>query len=527
MATRNSMSGRGRRRTLVQAGVLALAALTLVACGGQGGGNETGGSGGSATPVEGGTLRVGATSGGTGDTLDAQNPLSTMDFIRVGALFEQLVQNNGETGQPEMVLAESIEPNADATEWTITLKPGITFHDGSPLTAADVLFSFRRMEENAFPGFAPMGPVDLANATIVDDLTLTVPFTSPYSVFPEGIADTFANRIVPEGFDPENPIGTGPFRFGSFTPGQESSFPRYDDYWQDGKPYLDEIVITNFADETAQINALQSGEVDMINQLSAASVSAVESGGGKVVVSETRGFVPMYMQVDAEPFSDVRVRQALKLVMDRQAINEQVYGGLGAVGDDVFGAIDAAYEGAIPQREQDIEQAKSLLAEAGYPDLNIELFVAPIGPGAESIASVFATQAEQAGVTVDIRKQDATQFWSQSYAQVPFALSFWNAGSYLTMAQTGIAAGAPFNEINQTDPEWQALFDQAIATVDPTARGELIQQLIQFDYDNGGYLIPVYFPSIEGMSPSVGGITENITGIPINGGSWQNIWLAD
>jgi peptide/nickel transport system substrate-binding protein len=507
---------------LLQIGALALAAtIALAGCAGAQSGGESSGNG---TPVDGGTLRVGATGGSSGDTLDAQAPLTTMDFIRVGALFEQLVKMNAETGQPEMVLADSIEPNPDATEWTITLKPNITFHDGSPLTSADVLFSLKRIQDNNLAGLATMGPIDLANATIVDDLTLTIPFTAPYAIFVEGLSDIFATRIVPEGYDPANPIGTGPFKYESFTPGQESVFVRNDNYWQDG-PHLDKLVITDFADETAQINALQSGEVDLINQLSSASVATVKSGGGEIVVSETRGFVPLTMRVDTEPFSDVRVRQALRLLINRDELNQQVYGGLGTVGNDVFGAIDAAYEGAVPQREQDIDQAKSLLAEAGYSDLKIDLITADTGPGAQAIASVFAAQAAKAGVTVNVVAQDTTQFWSQSWTQVPFTQSFWNTSNYLTMAQQGIAEGAPFNEIHQTDPEWQALYQEAITTVDADARATIIQQLIKYDWDKGGYIIPVYFPGIEGMSGKVHGVTSNITGIPINGGSWQDIWI--
>ena len=517
------------RRRLLQVGgaaALVLGAGGLVACGGSDSGSgNTQTDGGSGTPTRGGSLRVGATSGGTGDTLEAQSPLTTMDFIRAGALFEQLVKMNGTDGRPELVLAESIEPNADATEWTIRVKPDITFHNGKALTAADVLFSLRRIEENDFPGLSTIGPIDLAGASVMDDRTLRIPFGAPFAIFLEGLADVFATRIVPEGYDPATPVGTGPFKFGSFTPGQQSNFPRFDGYWQEGKPYLDELVIINFADETAQINALQSGQVDLVNQLSSTSVGLVEQAGGRVVVSKTRGFVPLTMRVDTAPFSDVRVRQALRLLVNRQDMNEQIYGGLGAIGNDTYGAIDAAYEGTNPQREQDLDQARSLLSSAGHSDLQVELFSAATGPGAESIASVFASQAEQAGVSVRITTQDPTQFWSQSYSKVPFAQSFWNTGSYLTMAGHGIATGAPFNEIHQTDPGWQSTYDKALATVDPTARGELVRELLKFDYDKGGYIIPVYFPGIEGMTSGVGGVAEDITGIPINGGSWQNVWL--
>lgn len=519
----DSTIGALTRRRLLQvggAGALALAAGGLAACGRSA--TEVRGAG---SPTRGGTLRVGATSGGSGDTLEAQSPLTTMDFLRAGALFEQLVQINGTTGQPEMVLAESIEPNADATEWTIRVKPEIMFHDGKALTAADVLYSLRRIEKKNFPGLITMGPIDLAAARVMDKRTLRIPFDAPYGILPEGLAGVFATRIVPEDYDPAKPIGTGPFKFGSFTAGQESSFPRFDEYWQDGLPYLDKLVIVNFDDDTAQINALQSGQVDLVNQLSSTSVPVVESAGGKVVVSKTRAFVPFTMRVDKAQFSDVRVRQALRLLVNRDAFNEQVFGGLGEIGNDTFGGIDAAYEDAIPQREQDQEQARSLLRSAGQSDLRIELYSSSIGPGAKAGASVFATQAKQAGVRVNIRTQDPTQFFSQSYSKVAFAQSFWNPGSYLTMAQQGIPKGAPFNEIHQTDEGWLSTYTKALATADPKARGELVQELLKFDHEKGGYIIPVYFPGIEGMTSRVGGVTKNLTGLPINGSSWHGVWL--
>jgi peptide/nickel transport system substrate-binding protein len=449
-----------------------------------------------------------------------------MDFVRGGALSEQLVKLNATTGAPELVLAESIEPNAAATEWTIRVKPGITFHNGNKLTAKDVLYSLQRIKKNNFPGTVPLGPIDLESAVVLDDRTLRVPFSTPYGILTEAIAGLFATRIVPVDFDPTKPVGTGPFKFESFTPGQQSTFSRFDGYWQHGQPYLDKLVIMNFDDETSQTNALQAGQVDLVDLLSSSSVAAVQSGGGKVVVSKTRGFVPLTMRVDTAPFSDVRVRQALRLLVNREQLNQQVFGGLGAIGNDTFGALDAAYKGAIPQRHQDLDKAKSLLRAAGHSDLQLELFSSPIAGGATSVASVFATQAAQAGVKVNIHTQDPTTFFSQSYTQVPFALSFWDASSYLSMAQQGMATGAPFNEIHQTDTSWQALYDKAITTVDAKSRGDVVRELLTFDYDKGGYIIPVYSPNIEGMSSRVNGVSENLTGIPVNGGSgWQNIWL--
>ena len=368
--------------------------------------------------------------------------------------------------------------------------------------------------------------MNLPAAKIMDSRTVRIPFDSAFSILPEGLADVITIRIVPVGYDPKNPIGTGPFKYKSFTPAQQSTFDRFDEYWEHGKPYLDAVEVINFADETAQVNALQSGQVDLIDQLSYPSVAPVEGFGGNVLVSETAGFVPFTMRMDQAPFSDVKVRQSLRLAVNREQLNEQVFGGLGSIGNDIYGAITPAYK-SIPQREQDLEQAKSLLSSAGQSDLKVTLYSAATGPGAEAGASVFASQVKEAGVTVKIVTQPATQFFAQSYGNVPFALSYWNVLSYLQAAGQGLAKGLPFHEVHQNNPEWQKLFEEAITSPNIGPREELTKKLMEIDYETGGYIIPVYFPSIEGMSSSVSGVTENINGQPVNGSNgMQKVWMS-
>lgn len=253
------------RRKLVRVGgsglVVVAGSSWLAACGGSKGKDTAAAGGGSpatGTPKRGGTLRLGASGGGDNDTLDGQNLLSNADFARGFALFEGLTDLDDE-GKVRMVLAESIEPNKDATEWTIKVRPNVKTHDGKDFTAEDVLFSLRRIQSKKFPGAVSFGPIDLKAAKVVDKLTLRVPFKEAYAIFPEGLT-LVQTKMVPRGFDPKKPIGTGPFKFVSFTPGRESTFVRHDEYWEAGKPYLDKVVITNFADETSQVNALQANQ---------------------------------------------------------------------------------------------------------------------------------------------------------------------------------------------------------------------------------------------------------------------------
>ena len=520
------------RRTLLKAagsGALALGfSGVLAACGSSSSSSSASGSSSSAsgTPKRGGTLKVGTTGGGPGDTLEAQLAVTNADIIRAGALFEQLVIVDPTTGANAYVLAESIEPNKHATEWTIRIRPDVKWHDGTSFSSKDVLYSFKRIQKTKSPGAVSFGSIDLGAAKVMDKRTLRIPFDRPFVVFDQGLAQVVSNRMVPEGYDPKKPIGTGPFKFKSFTPGQQSNFVRFDDYWQHGKPYLDELIIIDFADETAQVNALQSAQVQLIDQLSATSVNTVKSASGKVVISKTDAFTPFFMSEASSPFNDVRVRQAMRLIPDRTAYNEQVFGGLGKVGNDVFGVIDHVYDGLLPQREQDIEQAKSLLKSAGQSNLRVNLYSANVGAGAQSGASVLASQAKAAGVTINIVSQDATTYYANSYGKVPLGMSFWNAESYLLNAQQAVAKNAPYNEIHQSNARWQSLYNKAIGIVDAQARGEVVKEMMRFDYAQGGYLLPVFLPNIEGMTTAVNGVTQNINGFPINGGAgWQEVSL--
>src|SRR5262249_20327636 len=238
---------------------------------------------------KGGTLRVALTGGSRAHSPGARAALSPLDFARLFPLHEPPVRFW--PGAPLVLdLPDGVAPPPDSASWVVRVRPGVTFHNGKPLTADDVMYSLKRIvnPKAPLPGAAPLAAVDTAGMKKLDSRTVKIPCHTPYAILDQTLANYYYN-IVPEGYDPKAPVGTGPFKFASFTPGQESVFERYASYWRNGQPYLDRVVITDFADEASQLNALTSSQADMVNQLSSAGGRTLQASGSNVVISNGGG----------------------------------------------------------------------------------------------------------------------------------------------------------------------------------------------------------------------------------------------
>lgn len=482
-------------------------------------------SGAQGKPKRGGTLRVGLTGGGTSETLDPHNMVVTTDLARKYMLYDQLVES-GNNGANELRLARAITPNANATEWTILLRPGVKFHDGSPLTADTILWNFERIKKNKFPGGASLGPIDLNRSRATNDTTLVLRFGSPYAQLVDNLA-VYNFGVIPKTFDPKRPVGTGPFKFQSFTAGTESTMVRNDAYWESGLPYLDKIVLTDVADETTQVNGLQSGQFDVVGFLSAASTSTLESAGFNVIISESGGFCPFIMKTDEPPFNDVRVRQAFKLIMDRGQLARQVFGGHGKIGNDVTSPFDPMYDTGLKQTRKDVAKAKQLLAEAGHANMTINLYTCTgVGPGAVGMAQVYAQQAATAGIKVKVVQQETTAYFTDTYKKVPFSMEYWQYLPYMAQAGQSYLPDSPWNSTWRKDKTYNALYEKASAAADPSVRKPIIQEMMKFDHDQGGYIIPIFIPVIDAWSSKVGGARKSVTAVTPGGANWAHYWLA-
>ncbi|WP_235934626.1 ABC transporter substrate-binding protein [Paramicrobacterium chengjingii] len=477
-------------------------------------------------PVSGGRLRVGLAGGGASDTLDAHVPVGTLDIARVVNLYEPLFYwDDVYKLQPR--LATKAMPNESATLWTVTLRDGVLFHDGRPLTAADVVATFERITDPDDPKAGAAGLAELDHVEVIDNLTVAFHLSTPLATFDDSLAQ-YMNGIVPADYDPASPIGTGPFKVDSFTAGRRSVFMRNDDYWQGGEPYLDELEILNFNDEDALINALLSTQVDAVGQVPLSLLEVIGADPRIAVLnSETGTWLPFTMRVDKAPFDDKRVRQAFRLAVDRPQMVEQVLSGNGTVGNDLYAPFDPGYNTSLPQRKQDVTEAKRLLADAGYPDgIDVELVTAPIQAGVVEAAQVFAQQATAAGIRVKIRKVDVTTFFGDSYLEWPFAQDFWYTRNFISQSGQGSLPNSPFNETHWDDPEFQSLIEQAKETVDADKRNALVAEAQKIEYEKGGYIVWGFANQADAYQKYVAGLVENRTGLPLSGFEFRRVWMA-
>jgi peptide/nickel transport system substrate-binding protein len=478
-------------------------------------------------PRYGGTLRAGLTGGSTADTLSPLNPVTNVDFSRIDNLYEPLIGLTPDA-LPVYVLADEVTSNAKATEWTIRVKQGITFHNGKDLTADDVIYTFREILNPKAPGSAAAGlaSIDAKGMTKLDSYTVRIPCSTPFATLAEALAIPGYSDVIPVGYNPAAPVGTGPFRLKSFSPGTQSTFVRYGGYWQTGLPYLDEVVITDYADQTSQVNALLAGQVDVVNLLSEDVISEVQGEGKNILLSAGGGWNPFTIRVDTAPFSDVRIRRALRLVVDRQQMLDLVFGGFGTLGNDLFGIWAPEYDHSLPQRHQDIDQAKSLLKAAGAEGLHVTLVTADIAQGTVLAAQVFAQQASAAGISVSVDDVTVDEFYGTSYLKWPFAQDYWFYNFYLPQVSLATLPTSPFNETHWDNARYNSLYAQAIATTDASLSTELAHEMQQIEYNEGGYIIPFFPPVIDGYGTNVGGLVPSKSGLSLGAYDFKNVWLT-
>lgn len=536
---RRSLGGGSRRAGIATLALIPMLLLSACTGGGTGGSGNGGGKidaptgtsilteapGG--TPKDGGTLTVAFVGGGAAETLDPNAYGAAIDNARGMNLFDRLTRVNPDL-KVENELAESFTPNSDYTQWTLKLRDGVKFHDGSPLTVDDVLFTLGRItgEASSNPG-KPMveSVIDFANTTRTDDLTLTFNLKRAFVPFPDMFSDYWMVILKNGTTDFSNPIGTGPFMYKEFSPGNGSKFVKNPDYWREGEPHVDELAFVSIPNPDSRLSALKSGQVDAVEQISFTQARA-NANAPDMRILEGKGPVmtPFIMDVTQKPFDDVRVRQAMKLLVDRQKMVDSVQAGFGEIGNDLYGKGLQYYNEDLPQRTRDIEEAKRLLKEAGQENLTVSLSTGTNWPGQLESAQILVQQAAEAGVTIKLDVQPADQYFANAYGKVPFFQSNWQAQPIATWLQTAMVAGGLFNETKWDVPAFTQKIYDAQAEPDAEKAQALYNELQEQLHNEGGMIIWGFFPYLDGISPQVHGAKGN-GWVQLSAATYREWWI--
>jgi peptide/nickel transport system substrate-binding protein len=528
-----------RRELLVGAGGVLLAG-GLAACGSSGSSSSPASGGGSTpagTPKKGGNFRLGVTGGGASDIIDGQSIVTKPDQTRLIGSWETLMTYDEGYVLGTDGLAEEVDASVPG-QVDVRLRSGIEFHNGKTLTADDVIYSIKRIlnpKEGLF-GAAGLASVDPSKLQKMDANTVRIGLKQPDSTIPDQLGQYF-NGIVPVGYERKGAlkwVGTGPYKIQSFTPGQQSVAVRNENYWRpasDG-PWFDQVTVTDFADSAAQVNALMAGQLDAITDIPFAQIDTAKAQGIAILEGTGGGWLPLCMAIDMDPFTDVKVRQAFRLMADRQAMLEQVLSGHGSVANDIFSPFDACYSSDLAQREQDIEQAKSLLKSAGQDGMTVDLHTTNGAAGMVDSANVFASQCKAAGVTVNVKNDP--NYYGDQYLKLPFSVDFWGTRGYLPQVGLGmLPPPCPYNETHWPPKsgegaDYISLYQQALKETDPTKRCDIIHEMQKAEYDVGGYIIPFFNNLVDAHSAKVEGfkVSKATLNLDTFGHGYRTIWFA-
>ena len=486
-ARSGSISRRSFMNTAMAAGITSTAATGLWT------------SSAKAAPTSGGTFRLGAHDGNTGDTHDPGSYV-TFSMIQVAHTFRSfltLIEPDGSLG-PDVASEWTATP--DAKEWTFVINDKATFHSGKKVTANDVIASMNLHRGEDSTSAAKALLADVEDITDNGDNSITFVLAAGNADLPWLMTD-YHLAIVPANEDGtanwQTGDGCGPYRLTNAQFGVGYSFERHDDWHLEGA-YFDAIEILVLNDPNARQTALVTGDVDAITQLELKTLALLQRDPNIEIDNvPSAAAITMPMFCDVAPFDNPDVRNALKLSLNRQELIDKIAFGAATMGNDFHHSPAMPYwPDDIPQREYDPEQAKSLLKKAGMEDLTVNISVADsVFSGAVDMCVLYAEHAKAAGITINVSREPNDGYYSDVWLKKPWCAVQWGARPTPdVMYSLAYKDDAAWNESHWQNERFNELLLQAKAELDNERRAEQYREMAMLARDDGGTVIP-FFPN--------------------------------
>ncbi len=492
------------------------------------GDTEAAPSGGSAEPVSGGTVNIPITDDPT--TLQGWMMRNSNEGVISPAIYETLLKYD-ETGKPQPYLLESFTGDPEALTYTLVVKDGITFQDGTPLDAEAVKWNLDYYKENGVLTGSYFNYVDSVEVT--DEKTVVVHMSSWDALFDYGLArtcfvcsPTAVESLGPDGFN-EAPVGTGAFKVTKWSHGEGIYTERYDGYWQ-GKPYLDNVNFVIYSSTATQQAALEVGDLDVMNLSGdAVTADALKAKGYNLTNAAipSTGYTLCFNSLADGPLTDVRVRQAIAYAVDAEEICNSL------LGDGAYGeastqwavTTSAEYNSEVTGYGYDVEKAKALLAEAGYGD-GFELTINfQVGDFAKSVCQIIQAELQQIGITVTLNQIEVANYadYLGEWDGILFHPMGLGNGQFSQVAANMIP-GARFGGATFLhDEESVGLINEAIVSDQETLSQNLKGAVKILFQDNVELYTVAITYSTAVTSPKLHGDYGSIQG---NGATWHELW---
>ena len=513
----DGMSRRDILRLLASSGMIAAAAGSVL---------TRAGNVYAQTPRKGGRIRAASLSSSTADTLDpAKGALST-DYTRAFMFYSGLTQLDA-TLTPQLALAAEIT-NSKATVWNFKLRKDVRFHDGKPLTAADVVYSLLRHKDPAtaskvkgladqFQAIKALSPNEVQITLAVANADLPVILAaSHFLIVKDGAAD-FTTAV-----------GTGPYKCKEFKPGVRTVGVRNDEYWKPGKPYLDEIELIGISDEPARVNALLSGDVQLILAVNPRSTQRIKAKPGFEVLETKSGlYTDLVMRQDKSPVNNPDFVLAMKYMMDRTQMRDAIFRGFAVVGNDQpIPPSHRYFFAGLPQRPYDLDRAKFHLQKAGAVGMTLPVVASPAAEGSIDMAVLMQQSAQKIGLNLTINRVPGDGYWSNHWMKHPLGFGNINPRPSADMLFTQFfKSDAAWNESGWKNEQFDQLLLLARAEPDDVKRKKLYGDMQVLVHEKCGIGIPLFLSFTDAYSTRLKGLAS----IPIGGFMGymfaEHVWL--
>ena len=415
------------------------------------------------------------------NTLDPMLTTIGDEYIYNGLVFSGLTRIR-EDLTLEGDLAERWSISGDIKTWTFKLRPGVRFHNGAVLVADDVVAFFHRLMDPAVtaPSRSQYDMIETVSAP--DAGTVVFTLSIPYGGFADILADRQV-KITPRGIDAaKTPVGTGPFKFVSYTPGDRLVMARNPDYFEPGCPKLDGVELRVIPEMSVKVAALQAGDIDVVWDLPLDQVKALEGNPALRVDSvPTASWDGAIMNNLIPPFNDKRVRQAFHLAVDKADVVELTLFGQGVETISPIPPSHPFYARDIAVPKADPAAARKLLAEAGYPQGVKVTIVAPVGrPVRERLAVTLQQLAKPGGFDIQVQRVPFSNFSAEVSGKVPLYIDgFFGRPTVDTSVYAFLRSNGSWNDRlwHYSDPTVDRTLDAARLTADPAVQK---QQYIEF-----------------------------------------------